>query len=65
MENKISLSFDNNLGKNLRRQYRTSYFINEQLEQYNEYVYNGNFSITRFFFGGILNLIKDCFRWDS
>lgn len=48
-----------------RRRDKSASSIDDQLDQYAEYLYNGTFSVARFLCGGFLNLIKDCLRCKS
>jgi hypothetical protein len=35
--------------------------VEESIDEYTEYVYNGTFSLSRFFYHGLVNLICPCF----
>ena len=46
--------------KQTPRRRGTSVSIDETLDEYTEYIYNGSFSVTSMFFRGFLNLICPC-----
>lgn len=58
----VSNVFDNEIDieKQSSRRNSRSASIDEQLDQYSEYVYNGTFSISRLFCCGIIKLICPC-----
>jgi len=47
--------------KQMPRRRATSASIDESIDEYTEYVYNGTFSLSRFFCCGFINLICPCF----
>jgi|LakMenEpi03Aug12_release.lakeMendotaPanAssembly.Ray.scaffolds.fasta_scaffold3794999_1 hypothetical protein len=57
-----SLDEDSDMERQPSRRRTTSSSIEEDLDHYADYVYNGTFSVARFFYNGAINLIKDCFR---
>ena len=61
----LSSALDNDfpvdIEKQIPRRRGTSASIDDALDEYTEYVYNGTFSVTRLFCRGVLNLICPCF----
>jgi hypothetical protein len=47
--------------KQIPRRRGTSASIDDAIDDYTDYVYNGTFSITKMFCRGLLNLICPCF----
>jgi hypothetical protein len=61
----LSSAFDDeivDIEKQIPRRRGTSASIDDTIDDYTEYVYNGTFSLTRLFCTPILNLICPCFR---
>lgn len=58
----VSNVFDNEIDieKQIPKRHSRSASIDEQLDQYSEYVYNGTFSFSRMFCCGIIKLICPC-----
>lgn len=50
----------NDIEKQVPRRRSTSASIDEQLDDYSEYLYTGTFNITKSIFKGIVNLICPC-----
>jgi hypothetical protein len=61
----LSSAFDDDIvdiEKQVPRRRGTSASIEDTLDDYTEYVYNGTFSLAKVFWKPILNLICPCFR---
>jgi hypothetical protein len=63
----LSSAFDDDIvdiEKQVPRRRGTSASIDETIDEYTEYVYNGTFNFSNMFFRGLLNLICPCCRKD-
>jgi hypothetical protein len=56
------LDDDIDIEKQMPRRRGTSASIDDTLDEYTEYVYNGTFSFSKMFCKGFVNLICPCFR---
>lgn len=57
----VSNTLDDDIEKQLPRTRAKSASIDESIDEYTEYVYNGTFSLSRFFCCGFIKLICPCF----
>lgn len=58
---RLSSVVDDDIEKQVTRRRGTSTSLDDQIDEYTEYMYTGTFNVSSSIFNGILNLICPCF----